>query len=310
MTPHQIKRKLQNEKSDIEVSLRKMAETKPGFQSVDIAVTDGIVNNTKSLIDIYKSYDYYFSQVYSNLLTLKSVLNTMFVNVLKYSKSESRTVPEVIEAATDYAKGVSNYYDLLNMQMVNGTLTVTDVHVTVSAVDDQANDGMRTFYGIKVDITDRKFDVLDEDNPPDKNQIYVYGDAIFDDFVFTFNTDMNNRIYYIKNLYMAADNAYGRDDIFKYGVTATNMPLPVDITNLSDSELKTLRDDIQIMISNINNKAYEADSNSGLAKSLITNALGNISLFNNSRKELVADKVSDLQEMLKYEKSLNPNDVF
>jgi hypothetical protein len=310
MTPAQIKQNLQNEKRDIEVSLRKMAEMKPGFQSVDIAVTDGIVNNTKSLIDIYKSYDFYFSQVYSNLLTLKAVLNTMFINVLKYSKSESRTVPEVIEAANDYEKGVSNYYDLLNLQMVNGTFTVTDVKVTVVGVDDPNSDGQRMFNGIKVDTTNRRFQPVDAQNPPVTGKSYTYGDTIFDDFVFTFNTDMNSRIYYIKNLNMQADNIYGRDDSFTYGVSASYMPLPSVITNLSDIELKTLRDDIQIMISNINNKAYEAESNSGLAKSLITNSLGSISLFTNNRKELVADKVGDLQEMLKYEKSLNPHDVF
>ena len=298
----QIKRSIEKQISDAKFSLTKMAEGNPAYQDIDISIVNGNVTVNTNLVDIYKSYEFYFQTVYSNILALKEVVNSMVTNVTKYTLADSKNSPEIIEASVDYEKGVSEYYNLMNYQMVNGAKTVSDIQLGASG-DSHGN----LQYIIVKGVTNWSGSTYVSNsvyNSGNYGNTFVYGDTAFEEFVFTFNTDLKNKIYYIKNLSCDGNTTY-----LTYGM-GDSYTLPSSITAYSDDDCIKIISYLNKISTNLNNKAYESDGNRELAKTLVENTLFNISLLNSNRKGLVESRVERLLTELKYADDINPKTAY
>ena len=136
---NRLKRGIQENIIDKTVALTKMAELKPAFQTIDILENEGSIGVDKCYNEIYESYDHYYRQVYSHLLSLKDIVNKMMTNIEVSNLSVSSS-KENVEANTDYMSGVSQFYNLLNYQMVNGSKTITFVELKLDLDEETIND--------------------------------------------------------------------------------------------------------------------------------------------------------------------------
>ena len=296
---NRLKRGIQENIIDKTVALTKMAELKPSFQTVDILQNEGSIGVNKCYNEIYESYDYYYRQVYSHLLSLKDVVNKLMTNIQVSNLSVS-TSKENVEACTDYMSGVSEFYNLLNYQMVNGSKTVTFVELIVQL--DNANGTITSIMpkGLTNWVGDVEIDLTKADP-------YYPGDPVFKEFVSEYNLDGDTSFFYLKNL-CAYD--YSDDNNLIAGYGDYFQVLPPSLEGLTHPDKVELYNNLNFLSSQINSKAYEADSNSNLARSFINNNDSANSLLKSSQKQYVDDKVKDLLTEFDYGDRINPKSKF
>jgi hypothetical protein len=297
LNANRLKRSTQENIIEKSLSLTKMAELKPSFQSIDILDNEGSMGVNNCYNEIYESYDHYYRQVYSHLLSLKDVVNKMMTNV-QVSNLSVASSKENVEANTDYMTGVSQFYNLLNFQMVNGNKTVT--FVKLNAKIDEKNG---TVSAIKLQNKSRW--IGDEQIQTDLE--YLPGTTGFKEFVSEYNLDGDTSFFYLKNL-CAYEYEDGNTLIPGYG--AYYEVIPATLAGMGHPDKVKLYNNLNLLSSQINSKAYEADSNSGLARSFINNNDSANSLLKSSQKQYVDDKVKGLLTEFDYGDRINPNSKF